>query len=220
MSTENQHQRKGRPVESRGYFDDVAEKWDVLRQSFFSERVREKALAAADVRAGQVAADIGAGTGFITEALVRKGVHVIAVDQSEAMLAEMKEKFREVPNVEYRVGEAEHLPIQDAGLDNAFANMYLHHVERPSIAIKEMVRLLKPEGRLIVTDLEEHSYEFLRDEHHDRWLGFRLDEVRQWFREAGLKDVIIGGITEQCCTSSCDGGQRASISIFLASGQK
>ena len=42
---------------------------------------------------GKIAADIGAGTGFITEGLIRKGLKVIAVDQSEMILAEMKKKF-------------------------------------------------------------------------------------------------------------------------------
>lgn len=61
-----------------------------MRQTFFSEAVRGKALGLAKVAAGQVAVDAGAGTGFITEALARHGLRVIAVDQSEAMLAEMR----------------------------------------------------------------------------------------------------------------------------------
>ncbi|MCS7282637.1 MAG: SAM-dependent methyltransferase, partial [Anaerolineae bacterium] len=75
---------------SKQYFDDVASQWDQMRQSFFSEAVREKALAAAGVQSGKIAADLGAGTGFITEGLVLAGLRVIAVDQSDAMLEEMR----------------------------------------------------------------------------------------------------------------------------------
>jgi len=48
--------------------------------------------------------------------------------------------------------------------------MYLHHVEDPPAAIKEMVRILKPGGKIVITDADEHNYEFLRTEQQDRWL--------------------------------------------------
>lgn len=59
-------------MDNKGYFDGVAKKWDRMRQGFFSEAVREKALAIAGVQQRRLAADIGAGTGFITEGLIQK----------------------------------------------------------------------------------------------------------------------------------------------------
>ncbi len=50
-------------------------------------------------------------------------------------------------------------------------------------------------------------------------MGFDRDEVRRWFREAGLDRVTVDGVGEQCCTAASD-GERASISIFVASGVK
>ncbi len=49
---------------SKEYFDEVARDWDKLQSSFFSEEVREKAFTKANVGKGELAADIGAGTGF------------------------------------------------------------------------------------------------------------------------------------------------------------
>ncbi len=118
-------------MSSKQYFDEVAQQWDKMRETFFSEVVRDKALSTADVQTGKIAADIGAGSGFITEGLIRKGLEVIAVDQSESMLAEMRKKFANQKGVDYRVGESKHLPIPDGTVDYAFANMYLHHVESP-----------------------------------------------------------------------------------------
>ena len=205
-------------MDNRDYFDQVARQWDEMRKSFFSEVVREKALSVAGVEKGRIAADIGAGTGFITEGLLRKGLQVIAVDRSEAMLAEMKKKF-ESSGIDYRVGDAEKLPIPDGAVDYVFANMCLHHVESPIKAIKEMVRVLKPGGKLVVTDLDEHAFEFLREEHHDRWMGFRREDIERWFKEAGLRNVSVECAGEDCCTqSSC--GEDARISIFVASGEK
>ena len=158
-------------MSSKVYFDEVAQQWDTLRQSFYSAAVREKAYAVAGVQRGKTAADIGAGTGFVTEGLIQRGLQVIAVDQSGAMLTEMMRKFVDCDAIAYRVGEAESLPIPDVAVDYAFANMYLYHVESPPEAIREMARILKPSGKLVITDLDEHRFEFLRTEHHDRYYG-------------------------------------------------
>lgn len=178
-------------MSSKQYFDTIATQWDAIQQSMFSEAVREKAIAAAGVKAGKVAADIGAGSGFVTEALIKKGVKVISVDPASEMLKEMQKKFKGA-DVDYRRGEAEKLPIEDATVDYVFANMCLHHVEHPDAAIKEMRRVLKCGGKLVITDMDEHQFEFLRREQHDRWLGFKREDVAQWFTEAGLKQVAVG----------------------------
>lgn len=204
-------------MSSKDYFDQVADQWDTMRTAFFSEAVREKACAAAGVRAGQLAADIGAGSGFITEGLLQRGVSVIAVDQSEVMLAEMRRKFAGA-DLDLRLGQAESLPVADASVDAVFANMYLHHVERPVQAIGEMRRVLKPRGRLVITDLDEHNFEFLRTEQYDRWLGFKRLDVSAWFMQAGLVSVTVDSVGESCCADSSCGSQTATVSIFLACG--
>lgn len=183
-------------MDSKEYFDLVASRWDEMRSALFSENVREMAYEAAGVEAGCLAADIGAGTGFITEGLVEHGVSVIAVDQSLAMIEELKRKFGITGTVEGRVGMAESLPLEDGAVDYGFANMYLHHVEDPQTAIREMARILKPGGKLVITDMDTHAYEFLRTEQHDRWLGFAHSDVRRWFEAAGLEDVVIKQMDE------------------------
>jgi ubiquinone/menaquinone biosynthesis C-methylase UbiE len=175
---------------SKPYFEEVATQWDAMRQEFFSEGVREKAYAAAALEPGMTVADIGAGSGFVSEGLVARGLRVIAVDQSPAMLAELRQRLG-AGAIECREGEAEHLPIADGEVERAFANMFLHHVERPAQVIAELARILKPGGRLLLTDVDTHAHTFLLTEHHDRWMGFERGEVRRWFEAAGLRNVSV-----------------------------
>ncbi len=208
------------PGNSKDYFDAVAGEWDTMREGFFPDSVREKAVSAANLSAGMTVADIGAGSGFLTEALLKKNVAIIAVDQSAQMLEIMKNKFGNTGEVQYRVGAGEHLPIDSGTLDHAFANMYLHHVDQPFAAIKEMARILKPGGRIVLTDLDEHKFEFLRTEQHDRWMGFRRDDIRKWLEDAGLREVTIDCVGDNCCATSSCGCGGASVGIFIAVGTK
>ena len=75
-------------------------------------------------------------------------------------------------NVEQRLADGATLPFDDASLDAVFANMYLHHCPDPQAAIAEMVRVLKPGGRLVITDLDQHEHTWMREEMADNWLGF------------------------------------------------
>lgn len=207
-------------MNSSNYFNEVANKWDDMRENFFSESIREKACSVAGLEKGKLAADIGAGTGFIAEALLNEGMKVIAVDFSEEMLGQMQQKFKDFSSIQYRQGESENLPIESASVDYAMANMYLHHVENPLNGIKEMTRILKPGGKLILTDLDEHNFEFLRTEQFDRWMGFKREDIKQWFTEAGLKNITIDCAGGNCCSTSNSGCENASISIFIAYGER
>ncbi len=206
-------------MDSKSYFNFVASTWDQMRANFFSTRIRDFALGIAEIQKGCRAADIGAGTGFITEALVAAGANVIAVDQSKKMIEKLNQKFASTGSVDFRLGDAEQLPVSDQSIDRVFANMYLHHVEYPGIAIREMKRILKPGGRLVITDLEKHDYKFLKIEHHDRWLGFYRSDIRHWLETAGFSNIIIGILSgERCCAISGSCNEKTEANIFLATG--
>ncbi len=235
-------------MSSQEYFATVAADWDRLRAGFFPEAVRAKALALAGVRGGQTAADLGAGTGFVTQALLEAGLTVFAVDRSPEMLAGLRARFpaaAQTGRLTALAGEAHRLPLPDASVDHVFANMLLHHVDDPARAIVEMARILRPGGRLVITDLDIHTRRLLLDEHHDRWPGFRRGDVAAWLAAAGLDAPSVASSGESCCCepanreSGCcapvgcapvgcapagcvpapEAGQ-GGVSIFVASGHK
>jgi ubiquinone/menaquinone biosynthesis C-methylase UbiE len=206
--------------DERGYFDEIAPRWDDMRRTYFSERVRDRALSEARVQRGKLAADVGVGTGFITEGLIGHGVEVLAIDESLPMLQVLRRKAFGGAGLHCCIGSAERLPVRAGAVDYVFANMCLHHVVHPAAAIGEMARILKKGGTLIITDLDEHAFAFLTEERTDRWMGFRRADVRTWFAEAGLKDIMVGDTGERASVPSDSTDNCADISIFIARGKK
>lgn len=203
---------------TREYFDNVAGQWDEMRRQFFGEGVRRTAIAAAGVKPGMTVADVGTGTGFMAEAALNAGARVIAIDLSAGMLDQVSLRLRG-RNFEARQSTDTDLPLGKAEVDAVVANMFLHHAEDPAATIAQLARALKPGGRLVITDADSHTHEWLRTEQHDRWLGFERRDVAKWFRDAGLEEVSVGDTQEICSpTSNC--GTKAAITIFLARGVK
>ena len=85
-----------------------------------------------------------------------------------------------------------------------------------------MSRLLRPGGRLVLTDMDTHPYEWFKEEMADVWLGFERQQVGDWFRQAGLVNVIVDCSGESCCAESQVDPQAetAHVSIFVAVGTR
>jgi len=207
-------------MNSKKYFDNISNRWDSVRGAFFPDRVREKMCETAQVMAGKTAADLGAGTGFITQELLERNLSVIAVDQSREMLKVLESKFGLNGKLTCLQGDAYSLPLESGSVDYVMANMFLHHIENPGRAIIEMARILKPGGKLVIADLDRHEHEFLRTEQFDVWLGFERRDILKWLTDAGLSDIGIEDLNEKCCCDSCESCDSAAVSIFIASAMK
>jgi ubiquinone/menaquinone biosynthesis C-methylase UbiE len=216
----------GMTVGSAKYFEQVAGGWDNLRSGYFTEAVRDAAIMRAYLRPEMVVADVGAGTGFLSAGLAPLAAKVYVLDGSEAMLDVARGNLATFTNVEFQQADGLSLPLPDASLDAVFANMYLHHCTDPLAAIREMARLLKPGGRLVITDLDSHEHAWMKEEMADVWLGFERDVLRGWLHEAGLVNVLVDCTDQSCCAESASPtlsnspDRKADISVFVAVGTR
>jgi ubiquinone/menaquinone biosynthesis C-methylase UbiE len=214
---------------SLDYFEQVAGQWDKLRTGYFRENVRDAAIAKAYLHPKMTVADVGAGTGFMAAGLAPLAEKVHLLDGSPAMLEVARKNLAQFENLEFHTADGIALPLPDSSLDAVFANMYLHHAPDPLAAIREMVRILRPGGRLVITDMDAHTHEWLKTEMADLWLGFKREQIRGWYEQAGLVNVIVDSTGESCqsdlntvpvSSRESDAGEHADISIFVAAGTK
>ncbi len=204
---------------SAQYFAGVAEQWDEIRSGYFTEAMRDAAIAKIALPPDAVVADIGTGTGFVAAGLAPRFKQVYGFDASPEMLAQAERNLAGYSNISLQHAEGQSIPLPDAALDGVFANMYLHHAPDPAAAIREMARLLKPGGALCITDLDTHGNAWFREEMADVWLGFARDDIRRWYAEAGLERIDV-----DCAAGTCDcnspAGEHVSLSVFVAIGYK
>ena len=181
----------------RAYFDELAGKFG---KSYVPGR-SWKGLAETLLKLlpPMVIADLGAGEGTMSLLLAQRALQVIAVDNSEKMVAYGSELARThgAANLEYRLGELENPPIDGGVCDLAFFSQALHHAIHPQRAVDAAFRILKPGGRIAVLDLRKHAFEQARELYADIWMGFSEIELEDYLRAAGFEGIEISVVNRE-----------------------
>jgi arsenite methyltransferase len=158
--------------------------------------------AIAALRPGEIVVDLGSGAGFdcfLAAQQVGPTGRVIGVDMTHEMLKKARENADKVgaANVEFRLGELEHLPIADSTADALISNCVINLVPDKAQVFREAFRVLKHGGRVAISDVVNTaplSAELLSD--NNLLCGCiagaaPIDRMTAWLGEAGFTEVRI-----------------------------
>jgi SAM-dependent methyltransferase len=113
----------------------------------YSDRLAREFARAAGVGEGQDVVDVGCGTGALATVLAEivGAQHVAGADPSGPFVEQARAR---VPGADLRVAPAEALPFADAAFDAALSQLVFHFVSDPAAAVREMIRVTRPDGRV------------------------------------------------------------------------
>lgn len=150
------------------------------------------------IQGNEVVLDVGAGSGYFSLAIAERLTNgkVICLDLSEEMLHRLEnvaDKKRLSGRIQILKGEASSIKLSDGSVDLAVSNGVFHELSEPESCLREMIRVLKPDGWIIITDFR------------DTWVGKRtgaahnreahgplsVDELETLSADAGLSNVKV-----------------------------
>ena len=145
---------------SKKHKEQVERQFTKTAEAFAEYAVRDTAEVTAEKvqfakpQPGAMALDVACGPGAFALALAPKVQFVYGIDLTAEMLrrARAYQSEKGIANAAFLRGEAEQLPYADASFDLVSCQMASHHIPKPELALREMVRVMRPEGRLLVID--------------------------------------------------------------------
>lgn len=138
--------------------------------------------------------DVACGPGLLACAFAKVAKHVTGIDMTPAMLEQARKTQHEqgLKNVSWEQGDVYSLPFPPSQFSIVSSRFVFHHLQGPLAALKEMKRVCKPGGKVVVADMAPqpakaaalNAAELLRDPSHVRALP--VDELRGLFQQIGL----------------------------------
>jgi demethylmenaquinone methyltransferase/2-methoxy-6-polyprenyl-1,4-benzoquinol methylase len=159
------------PADVAAMFDAVARRYDLTNDVLSlgqDRRWRRAVVDAVDPLPGQRVLDLAAGTGTSSEPFADRGARVVPCDFSLGMLREGK---RARPLLGFTAGDATRLPFADGTFDAVTISFGLRNVVDPDAGLREMLRVTRPGGRLVVCEFS-----------HPTWAPFRTVYVEYLMR--------------------------------------
>jgi demethylmenaquinone methyltransferase / 2-methoxy-6-polyprenyl-1,4-benzoquinol methylase len=188
-------------------FDAVARRYDVTNDVLSlgqDRRWRRDVLDAVDARPGQLVLDLAAGTGTSSEPFAERGAVVVPCDFSIGMLRVGKQAR---PRLPFTAGDGTRLPFADNTFDAVTISFVLRNIVDPLAGLRELLRVTKPGGRLVVCEFSHPSNSAFRTVYLEYLMRalppmaravssspdayvYLAESIRAWPDQAGLAALV------------------------------
>jgi len=194
-------------------------------------------IEAAAIKEGEIIVDLGSGGGldvFKASKLVGESGRVVGVDATPEMVWRAREtaKKHAYSNVEFRLGEIEHLPTDSNSVDVVVSNCVINLAPDKGAVFREAYRILKPGGRLVISDTVTECTlkidpknlnareQCVTRKNVDSWAecvagALPEDEYVELIKRTGFVDIDVKGKTQSCCSQGI-----ASITVTATKPEK
>jgi len=187
-----------RNLESKRFFADIAVKrWEAMKADLDGGADLDGYIIDWLEENGTVV-DVGCGMGDLILRLKDHCRYVIGVDHAPTMLEQVRNRLHENQvGIDLRIGDAAHLPLGDGEADALILNMVLHHLPQPDRVFRELGRVTRQGGQLLVAELDAHGLDSVARRYGDVWMGFSEPDLRDWLTQGGwelnrCRSVAIG----------------------------
>lgn len=211
------------PREVAAMFDDVAAKYDLTNDvlSLGQARLWRRAVArAVAARPGERVLDLAAGTGTSSLPFVEAGAYTVSCDFSQGMLAAGKQRHPWMPFV---AGDAMRLPFRDGAFDAVTISFGLRNVQDTDAALREMLRVTRPGGRVLICEFSQPTWAPLRTVYTEYLMRalppvatavssspdayvYLAESIRDWPDQRGLADLLLGAGWDRVAWRNLTGG--------------
>jgi demethylmenaquinone methyltransferase/2-methoxy-6-polyprenyl-1,4-benzoquinol methylase len=195
------------PIDVQRMFDAVAQRYDVTNDVLSlgqDRRWRREVFRAVDPRPGDRVLDLAAGTGTSSQPFASAGAIVVPCDFSLGML-EVGKQHR--PDLPFTAGDGTRLPFADATFDAVTISFGLRNIVDPAAGLREMLRVTRPGGRLVVCEFSHPTAKVLRTAYLEYLMRalptvaravssspdayvYLAESIRAWPDQRGLADLV------------------------------
>lgn len=211
------------PLAVASMFDRVAGRYDLTNDVLAvgqTRKWRRLVTEAVDPQPGQRVLDLAAGTGTSSESFVRVGAQVVPCDFSLGMLQVGRKRL---PHLPFVAGDAMTLPFADASFDAVTISFGLRNIHDPAQGLREMRRITRPGGRLVVCEFSTPVWPPFRTIYQEYLMKalpqiakrvasnseayeYLAESIAAWPGQQGLAELLLDAGWEQVAWRNLSGG--------------
>jgi len=156
--------------------------------------------------------DVASGDGVLAELLAPRARSIVCLDISQRVVEAGRRRLQSCPNVTFEVGDMHELPFAEESFDTVLLMHALTYTKKPARVFDEVVRVLRPAGKLLAVTLQSHQHAKAVEPYNHLNLGFTTRQLEKLSEDAGL--------TVHVCTVSAIEKRAPNFSVLSLSASK